>query len=120
MSLYEQLPVYKKALDLTVYFNTIVRHFDKHYKYTVGADLCNLSRKILILIARANTKEGRQAKLTEAIELLEELKIMVHVCKELKAFNSFKSFEVATKSVIEVAKQCGGWSRSQNSPSVKS
>jgi hypothetical protein len=65
MSLYEQLPVYKKALDLTVYFNTVVRHFDKHYKYTIGADLCNLSRKILILIAQANTKQERQGKLSD-------------------------------------------------------
>jgi len=78
MSFYEQLPVYKKALDLTVYFNTVVRHFDKHCKYTVGADLCNLSRKILILVARANAKQERQVRLQEAIELLEELKILIH------------------------------------------
>jgi hypothetical protein len=92
-----------------------VCHFNKHYKYTIGADLCNLSRRILILIARANTKQARQARLTEALELLEELKIIVHVCKEIKAFNSFKSFEVATKSVIEVSKQCEGWLKSLNS-----
>jgi hypothetical protein len=119
MSLYEQLPVYKKALDLTVYFNTIVRHFDKHSKYTIGAELCNLSRKILILIARANAKQERQAKLQEAIELLEELKILIHVCKEIKAFRSSNSFEFATRKTIEVAKQCEGWLRSQNSSNVK-
>jgi hypothetical protein len=115
MSFYEQTRVYKKALELTAYFNMIVIHFNKHYKYTIGSDLCNLSRRILILIARANTKQERQVKLTETIELLEELKIMVHVCKEVKAFNSFKSFEFATKLVIEVLKQCEGWLKSLNS-----
>lgn len=115
MSFYEQLPVYKKALDLTVYFNTVVRHFDKHCKYTVGADLCNLSRKILILVARANAKQERQVRLQEAIELLEELKILIHVCKEIKAFRSLNSFEFATRKTIEVAKQCEGWLRGQNS-----
>jgi hypothetical protein len=119
MSLYENLPVYKKALDLTVYFNTIVIHFNKHYKYTIGADLCNLSRKILIIIARANLKEDRKLKLIEAIEFLEELKILLHICKEVKAFNGKKSFGVAVKSVIEVLKQCEGWLRSQNSSSTK-
>ena len=100
MSYYENLKVYKSALDLSVYFNTIVLHFNKHYKYTVGADLCNYSRRILILISRANTKQERQAKLKEAIELLEELKILLHVCKEVRAFNSHKSFGVAIKSVV--------------------
>jgi hypothetical protein len=109
MSYYENLHIYKSALDLTVYFNTIVLHFNKHYKYTVGADLCNLSRKILILIARANTKQERQSRLKEAIEILDELKIVLHVCKEVKAFNSMKSFGVAIEKVVSVVSQCEGW-----------
>ena len=119
MSLYEQLPVYKKALDLTVYFNTIVRHFDKHCKYTIGADLCNLSRRILILVARANAKQDRIIKLQEAIELLEELKILIHVCKEIKAFRSSNTFEFSIRKTIEVAKQCEGWLKSQSSSNNK-
>jgi len=118
-SLYEQLPIYKKALDLAVYFETIVRHFDKHNKYCVGADLCNLSRQILILVAEANTRQNRQAKLQEAVEMLGKLKITIHFCKEIKAFRSSNSFEFATRKTIEVAKQCEGWSRCQNSSSGK-
>jgi len=106
---YENLPVYKKALDLAVYFESIVRHFDRHHKYCIGADLCNLSRKILIYVARANNKVERQVKLKIAISLLEELKITIHLCKEIGAFHSAKSFEFATRKTIEVAKQCEGW-----------
>jgi len=113
-SAYENLPVYKKALDLTVYFENIVRHFDRYHKYTVGSELRDLSRRILFLIARANIKAGRKEMLVIALEKLEELKILIHVCREIKAFNNPKSFEVVCRSVLDITKQCEGWLRSQN------
>ncbi|MCK4824130.1 four helix bundle protein [bacterium] len=113
-SFYEKLPVYKKALDLVVYIEKIVQNFSRYHKYTVGTELRNLSRRILMLIAKANAKQERKATLLEIIEKLEELKILVRICKEIKVFRSFKSFEFTSKSVIEVTKQCEGWLRSQN------
>ena len=115
MSLYEDLPVYKKAQDLAVYFENVVRYFKKYNKYTFGVEIRVLAHRILILIAKANTKQARRESLVEALDKLEELKIVLRLAKEAKSFNSFKSFEVATKSVIEVSKQCEGWSRSLNS-----
>ena len=115
MSLYEELPVYKKALDMAVYFEKVVRHFEKYHKYTLGAEIRTMAHRILVLVAKANTKQSRKETLIEALDKLEELKITLRLCKEVKAFNSFKSFEFATKSVIEVSKQCEGWLRSQNS-----
>jgi len=114
-SLYENLPVYKKALDLTVYFENIVRNFSKYHKYTVGTELRNLSRRILVLIAKANIRRERISALSEALQSLEELKILIRICKEIKAFRTFKSYEFATRLTIEVAKQCEGWLKSQNS-----
>jgi len=117
-SLYENLPIYKKALDLTVSFENIVRGFSRYHKYTVGAELRNLSRRILVLIAKANIKRERVSVLSEALKSLEELKVLIRLCKEIKAFRSFKSYELATRLTIEVAKQCEGWLRSQNSSPV--
>lgn len=111
---YENLRVYKKSLELVVYFEKTVRGFDRYDKYTVGADLRNLSKAILVLVAKANTKVGREQCLKMALEKLEELKIIVHVCKEINAFKSFKSFEFVTKLIVEISKQCEGWLRSQN------
>lgn len=113
-SLYENLPVYKKALELTVYFEKLVRGFDRYHKYTLGSELRNLSREILVLIAEANVKVQRVDCLTKAIEKLKKLKVLIHVAKEVKAFNSFKSFEFSTKETINVLKQCEGWLKSQN------
>ena len=119
-SLYESLPVYKKSLDLVVYTENVVRNFGRYHKYTVGTDLRNLSRRILTLIAKANIKAGRRDCLIEALDKLEELKILIRICKEIKAFNSANSFEYMAKSVVEIIKQCEGWMRSQNPAPNKS
>lgn len=39
MARYEHLPIYKKAMDLTVYFEKIVRNFSRYNKYTLGSEL---------------------------------------------------------------------------------
>ena len=45
-SRYEHLPVYKKALEVAIYFESVVRGFDKYHKYTVGQKLRDLSYRI--------------------------------------------------------------------------
>lgn len=115
-SAYENLPVYKKALDLTVYVEKIVQGFSRYNKYTVGSELRNLSIRITVLIAKANTKVSRRSCLVEALDKLEELKILIRICKEIKAFHSFHSYEVSSRTVIDVIKQCEGWLRSSQNP----
>jgi len=115
MSLHENLPIYKKALDLTIYIETVVSNFSRYHKYTVGTDLRNSSRRILLLIARANGAKDKKVRLLEARDSIEEVKILIRICKELKVFRSFTSFEHITRLTIDVAKQCEGWLRSQNS-----
>jgi hypothetical protein len=114
-SLYEKLPVYKKALDLNVYFEKVVKNFDRHHKYLIGADLRNLSRRVVILVSKANIRVTRTQYLAEAIERLEELKVVIRVCQELRVFKSARSFEFSSKAVIDLLKQCEGWKNGQSS-----
>ena len=116
---YENLPVYKQALDLTVYFETVVRNFERYHKYTIGTDLRNKCRSILMMIIKANKKSDRKMYLEMTVRRLEELKILIRIAKEIKAFRSLHSFEFATKKTVEVAKQCEGWLKCQNSSSQK-
>jgi hypothetical protein len=113
-ALYENLRVYKKSFELVSYFETSVRSFDRYHKYAIGLHFRNLSRAIVVLVAKANTKSERTSCLKEALEKLEELKILVHVGKEIHAFKSFKSFEHVTRLIVDIAKQCEGWLKSQN------
>jgi len=42
----EHLPIYKKAMEIALYFEQIVRNFSRYNKYTIGSDLRNKSREI--------------------------------------------------------------------------
>jgi hypothetical protein len=50
MAQYEHLPIYRKAFDLTIFLENAVRNFSRYHKYSIGADLRNLSRQIVRLI----------------------------------------------------------------------
>jgi hypothetical protein len=42
MARYEHLPIYKAAMDLTVYIEQVVRNFSRYHKYTLGPGLTGL------------------------------------------------------------------------------
>ena len=58
---YDNLPIYKAALDLCVYVELIVKGFDKYHKYTLGVDLRNYSKELLFMIHRANISHSKFA-----------------------------------------------------------
>jgi len=39
MAYYEHLPIYRKAMEVAVYFENTVRHFSRYHKYTLGSEL---------------------------------------------------------------------------------
>ena len=114
MAQYEYLPIYKKAMDLAIYVETIVRGFPRYHKYTIGSEMRALSHKILVLVVRANSEQEKRGSLTGVREALEELKIMTRISHELKVFANFNSFECLVKMLVEVSGQNEGWPRSQN------
>ena len=111
MARYEHLPIYKKAMDLTVYFEKIVRSFSRYNKYTLGSELREKSRQIVELIIKANSTKERLPFLLELRERLEGLKVLIRICKEVKAFHSFNSFVYASDLVVDISRQNEGWIR---------
>jgi hypothetical protein len=118
---YDNLPIYKLALDLCVYVETIVKSFvlallwnsatldDKYFKYTVGSDLREYSKRILFAIHKANRSYEKSLLLEKLVDYCEEFKMLVQLCKELKVFKSFKQFEFLSKKSVEMAKQSQAW-----------
>ncbi len=112
MARYEHLPVYKKAMELAVYLQTVVKNFSRYNKYSVGADLREQSRKILQLIIRANSSRSREQALTELVETCETLKTTIVFAKETRAFSGFNSFQHACGLAVILCKQSEGWLQS--------
>ncbi|MFA5779930.1 MAG: four helix bundle protein [Elusimicrobiota bacterium] len=114
MAQYEHLPIYKKMFDLTVYIEQIVKNFSRYHKYTIGSEMRNLSREVLVLVIKANSEKDKKEMLLKVREKLEEMKILARLAKEVKAFGSFKSFEYLVKELVDISRQNEGWLRSQN------
>lgn len=73
MARYEHLPIYKKAMDLTIYFEKIVRNFSRYHKYTLGSELRAMSREIVGLIIKANSTVEKLPLLLDLREKVVEL-----------------------------------------------
>ncbi|MFN3480895.1 MAG: four helix bundle protein [Thermodesulfovibrionales bacterium] len=112
MAQYEHLPIYKKAIDMAVYIENIVRNFSRYHKYTLGTDLRNISREIVRLIIRANSESDRLKTLFELRDTIEELKVTLKISKEVKAFKNFASFKHAIEDAISLSRQNEGWIKS--------
>jgi len=112
MARYEHLPIYKKAMDVAVHFEKVVAGFSRYHKYTLGTELRNKSREIISLIVKANSSQEKLLRLMDLRQRLEELLILIRICKEVKAFKSFTSFQFAIEEVVAVSRQNEGWIKS--------
>jgi hypothetical protein len=109
---YEHLPIYKKAMDLAVYVENVVKGFSRYHKYSIGADLRQLSRELVRLIISANNSADKLATLLTLRDTIEQLKVTIRICKEVKAFRSFSSFQYAAEAAVNISRQSEGWIKS--------
>ncbi|MDY0361897.1 MAG: four helix bundle protein [Desulforegulaceae bacterium] len=112
MAYYEHLPIFKKAMDLALYLEEIVKNFSRYHKYTLGQDLRDLSRKILMQIIRVNSEYDKKQHLKELVILCDMQKTMLVFCKEAKAFNNFNSFQHSISMAVLLCRQSEGWLKS--------
>ncbi len=109
MAQYEHLQIYRDAFQYLIYCETIVKNFPRYHKYTHGSELRNLARTIIQIIIRANSSANKIPVLEELRIAIEECKLMIRICKEVKAFQNFNSFETAINQVTNIARQMEGW-----------
>jgi len=109
----ENLPIFKSAMGLAVYMETIVKGFEKYHKYTMGVELRQKSKEILFLINRANLSENKVETLIELRDSCEDIKMLLQLSKELKVFRSFKQFEHSSLLTVGLCKQAQAWLISQ-------
>ncbi|RPH48913.1 MAG: four helix bundle protein [Desulfobacteraceae bacterium] len=88
MAQYEHLPIYREAFKFLINCETVVQHFPRYHKYTHGSDLRGTARTVIKLIIRANNLSDKEQVLEELRVTIEELKVIIRICKEVKAFKS--------------------------------
>ena len=118
MARYEHLPIYKAAMDLTVYVEQVVRNFSRYHKYTLGSDLRQQSWELVTLIIRANSRPDKLPVLHDLRERLEAFQVLLRIGKEVQAFQRFNSYAHAAELVVALSRQNEGWIKSQSKRAV--
>jgi len=104
-----ELPIFRSALELAVYIEIIVKGFDKYHKYTIGQDMRIFSKDLIFMINRVGLADDKKIALTKLRDKCEDMKMLLLISKELKAFKSFKQFEHSSKLSAQICKQAQGW-----------
>lgn len=119
MAKYENLPIYRKAMELLVYIEQCVRNFPRYHKYAIGARLRDTIFEVTSLIVKANNtfdKTERAELLTRLRDKSEDVKICLNAAQELQAFSSFKSYNHAAHLAVDICRQSEGWLASSRKP----
>lgn len=110
MARYEHLPIWRDAVRLVTVLEEAVRGFPRYHKYALGADLRRQAMGVCRLIIRAaGARNGRERQLERLALAVEDLKVLIQLAKEVRAFRSFKEFEQAALLAVALGKQSGGW-----------
>ena len=109
MAQYEHLPIYREAYKFLIFCENAVRNFSRYNKYTHGTDLRNASREVVKLIVKANNSREKTEVLEDLRLAIEETRLLVRICKEVRAFNNFRSYETAVNHIVDISRQAEGW-----------
>jgi hypothetical protein len=114
MARYEHLPIYRNALELVVYVETVVRGFSRYHKYTIGTRLREATWQVVALVVKANNTPvaERRPLLVELRDTVEQANVALATAKELKAFARHEAYVNAARMVVDLGRQSEGWLRS--------
>jgi len=110
------LPIWRDSARLGVLIEEAVRGFPRYYKYTLGSDLRRQAMTVRRLLVRAlNAAGAERPRQVERLALaVDDLKFMLQLGQELRAFHSFRQFEAIAALAVEVGRQSGHWRRRLN------
>ena len=112
--MYENLPIFKKALEINLYIENAVRGFSRYNKYSIGSELREKAREVIYSIYKIYFAKDKRVKIENLRDRVEELKIVIYLAKELKALRDFKQFEILSNMAFNIARQAQSWLKSES------
>jgi len=106
----KSLPIWRDANRFLLAIEKVVRRFPRYHKYTLGTELRRNALEICNLIQRAWQQQVQQCELLRSLkQIIDEIKIQLHLAKKLDALPSFSTFEWLAQQVVRLGRQSGGW-----------
>jgi hypothetical protein len=113
MAKYEHLPIYKTSMTLAVLMETHVKSMSRYNKYAIGTELRKRAINVLSLVVQANSTFEKLKILEKLRIVLEELRQLLLLSKEIKALPSFHAYKEMMECIENLSKQNEGWIKSQ-------
>jgi len=101
-----------RAYDLLLWLVKHVEKFPRAHRYTVGEQMQAAGLAVVLLLVEAAYTGEKIPILRRAIVELEKLRFLIRLGKDL-GFTSLKQYEHASKEVVGLSQQVGGWVRQQ-------
>jgi hypothetical protein len=114
MALHSELPIYKVTYDLTVLVKRLVSQFQRNYREH-GKRLDDECLGLVIQIYRANATRDKRAALSELIERLQVVELLLRLARDLRLI-PVSQFAAAIELTSKIGKQATGWRKA--SPAV--
>lgn len=106
----EKLLIFQKIYDFVLWLYPVVNRIPKSHRLVLGRHLEEESVLILVLVIKANKKEGQErVVLQEKIsDGLDSLRILIRLAKDLK-FMSVKQYISGAEKINEIGRMLAGW-----------
>lgn len=104
----KEIAIFKKSYELTIEIFNVTKLFPKSQRFLMANRLEELSIGILEKIVQANEAKDKLPILKEFSALLERLRILIRLSKDL-VYLDFKKYERLSLETNEIGRMLGGW-----------
>jgi len=102
--------IVKLSQRVNAHMDQIVMGFARRLKYSIGTRLSSQAFDVARLCMRAwRDVNRRETWLQDLAYAIDDLKLIVQLAQDRKAFRSFAEYEGTARLVNDLGRQCGGW-----------
>lgn len=110
MARYDTLPIYKATYDFLLRIMSVISHFPKEYKYTIGERIQDTAINMVVAIYRANSTKDKIPHLQELEENVQMIYLFLRITHDIKILPTQK-FASLVEMIDSVSTQAKGWLR---------
>lgn len=104
------LIILQKMYDFYLWFYSAIGYYPKHEKFALATKTKQSCIEIMTLIIKANKVQNRKMILFEVDTVLEQLRLLIRLAKDLK-YISIKKYGLISQKLTEIGRLLGGWMR---------
>jgi len=109
----QDLVVFQKIYDFSLWVDMLVRGFSKTHKYTLGIQIQNEVMELMKCVIRGNLRKEKREMIEECFVHYEIVKILIRMANDFRGSGTMtiKQYEKASLQLDEIGKLLGGWGK---------